>query len=65
MRTLLPGKTDGYALLRTLAGLFAALLCFAAALTAAGALARNSLSLLEKTGAELQRRNAAVEEWIR
>ncbi|MDR2021064.1 MAG: hypothetical protein LBQ14_09910 [Treponema sp.] len=65
MRTLPPGKTEGYVLLRTLAGLFAALLCFAAALTAVSSLIRGNVSLLERTAAELQRRNAAVEERIR
>ncbi|MDR2184320.1 MAG: hypothetical protein LBO80_01430 [Treponema sp.] len=65
MRTLLPGKTEGYVLLRTLTALFAALLCFAAVLTAVSSLFRENLSLLERTAAELRRRNAAVEEWIR
>jgi hypothetical protein len=65
MRILLPGKTEGYVLLRTLAGLFAVLLCFAAALTAVSSLVRGNVSLLERTAAELQRRNAAVEEWTR
>jgi hypothetical protein len=65
MRTSLPGRTDGYVLLRTLAGLFAALLCFAAVLAALSSLVRGNSSLLERTAAELQRRNAVTEEGIR